>query len=131
MDVITGALAWIITHYRLLAIIAGLFIVLIVIEQIGSCRQANEQKRIEKLNKEIIEQQTITNIKLAEQANIEVEVKDAKANTNQAGNNFNKSLKKDSSAFDSSAAEDKYCSRWCEDSSCRDWRLKHPGFTCN
>jgi hypothetical protein len=80
----------------------------------------------------IIEKKIESNI-LGNQAN---EVRNATNelanNSNQALNNFNEVLNKDSSSYNGSEAERKFCTNphFCNDSSCVDFRRRHPEVIC-
>lgn len=50
--------------------------------------------------------------------------------SNQAEEKFNKAVNRDSSSYEPSQAEDKFCSRFKCDSSCEAWR-KINGVNCN
>lgn len=72
---------------------------------IGLQNEANvQQKQVEK-----------------DQANVEA----AEKGTRRAEKELEKSNKTDSSKFEASQAEDKFCSRWPQDSSCAAWRKRH------
>jgi septal ring factor EnvC (AmiA/AmiB activator) len=107
-----------------LIIYGSLLLILFCAFWIDSCRQNRTEKKIEKIEGNIKEQEVIANVLQNQKANLQAEVNATGNNANQARENFNQAANKDSSAYDASAAEDKFCRRYPCDTSCKEWREK-------
>lgn len=105
-------------------ILAGI-VVLFVMAQIDSCRQNNLKEKIDRIESNITEQNVLANVLSNQKTNVQSEVNNAENKSNQARNSANQSSRRDSSSFPSADAEHKFCSRFCNDSSCEIWRRSH------
>lgn len=128
--IIGDALAWVVTH-RIAVIGAALIaLILAVAAGIDNCRQRSAEKKLDRIESNITEQQTIANVLANAKANVNAEVQRHENNSNLARRDLDNSVRRDSNAF-AGDPEDKYCRRFCLDSTCIDWRKRHPGFACN
>lgn len=118
------AFKWARRIFTALIAIAAVLLLLFVI-RFSSCGTPDNQKIKEEIIKDKIEANVLSNTK----KEIENNVNKSANSSNNALDNFNKVLKKDSNAFKGNA-EDKYCTKFCPDSTCRNWRLAHPEFIC-
>lgn len=97
---------------------------------VDGCRRESREKKIERIGANITEQQTVANVLANEKTEIREEVNRNETNSNTARRDFDSSRRTDSGAF-SGNAEDKFCRKFCSDSSCYEWRKRHPGYACN
>lgn len=107
------------------AVILVVVIVACVITQKCGSSESELEKRADESSEVAIEKQTEANVKSEQITNSQKELQTAEKNTNAAVKEKEKSNKKDSSEFDSQISEDRYCSRWPDDSSCAEWRKRN------
>jgi F0F1-type ATP synthase membrane subunit b/b' len=111
---------------RLYAIVAlcslGLLIFASLAFWVDSCRQNRLEKKIDRIESNITEAETISNVLTNQKENIKQEVDTIEVNKNAAKENINASIKRDSSTYDYREAEDKFCRRYPCDTSCQSWR---------
>jgi hypothetical protein len=106
-------------------IVLGAIILLIVFGMwMDSCRTQNREEKKAEINANILKDKIESNILTNEKANINGDVKNAIENSNGALGNLDNSVKRDSNSF-SGNATDKFCERFCGDSTCAEWRKSH------
>lgn len=104
------------TKYWYLFLAAAVFV--FVLWQIDSCRTKRTEKKIERIESNIKEQEIISNILTNQKANIKSEVNSYAENSNLAISNLNNSLRTDSNKFQGTDAAKRFCERFPLDSTC-------------
>lgn len=112
-------------------LVLGLIVVVFVAVQIDGCRQRGLKRKLDRIDANITEQKTIGNVLENRKADINSEVNTHEQNSNNARNELDNSRRSDSGNFAAVNAEDKFCRRFCEDSTCFEWRRRNPGYVCN
>jgi len=116
--------------YRLVAGLA-LVLVLALAFQLSNCRNKRDEKNLDNLEKQQTISETTANIKEQEKTAQNANLREIEANRKQTENGFANVKKKDSSTYDSSAAEDRFCRRFPCDSTCYSWHQKHSEVGCD
>ena len=127
IDVGLGAFAFAVKYWYL---ILALVLFILIGGYIQSCRRDSLEKKIDRIEGNITEQNVIGNILTNEKANINKEVKQNESNTNDARRDLDNSRRTDSGVFTGNS-EDKFCRKFCLDSTCIEWRKRNSGFVCN
>jgi hypothetical protein len=91
---------------------------------VQSCNERRREEKKAEINANILKDKIESNILTNEKANINGDVKNASENSNGALGNLDNSVKRDSNSF-SGNATDKFCERFCGDSTCAEWRKSH------
>ncbi|MBK8810736.1 MAG: hypothetical protein IPN69_08405 [Acidobacteria bacterium] len=117
-----GALAFAVKYWYL---IVALVLFIVIGGYIQSCRRDSLEKKIDRIEGNITEQNVIGNILANEKANINGEVNRSEQNTNNARRDLDNSRRTDSGVFTGNS-EDKFCRKFPNDSSCFEWRKRHP-----
>ncbi len=122
IDVGLGAFAFVVKYWYL---ILALVLFVLIGGYIQSCRRDSLEKKIDRIEGNITEQNVIGNILTNEKANINGEVKQNESNTNNARADFNRSVAADSNRFPGAEAERKFCQRFPNDSTCAAYCAKY------
>jgi hypothetical protein len=98
----------------------------------NACHNRTERKK-EQLSNSIIIKKTEANVLGNAKTNAKSEVTNAQKNTNTANGDLLNSIRRDSGDFPNvgdAGREDRFCSNFCHDSTCFEWRKTHrcPGF---
>lgn len=98
---------------------------------VDGCRRESRERKIDRIEANITEQETVANVLANTKANAAAEVNRSEQNSNAARRDLDDSRRSDSGIFAGVNAEDKYCRKFCLDSTCVEWRKRNPGFVCN
>ena len=112
-------------------LVAALVVVIVAGAMIDSCRQSSREKKIDQIEANITEKQVESRILTNQKANIAVEVETNENNSNIARADLDNSRRTDSGVFAGTDPEDKFCRKFCLDSTCFEWRKRHPDAVCN
>lgn len=108
-------------------IIVGAFLFLILFGWLDSCRSKRTEQKKADIGANVIRANIESEILTNQKTNINGDITNANKNSINALDNFNNSVRRDSNSFPGNAAraEDKFCQRFCLDSSCFEWRKTH------
>jgi outer membrane murein-binding lipoprotein Lpp len=112
-----GLFIW--AHPLYLFIIAGVIALLFLLGGIHSCREKRQEEKISNIRENITTGKAEANSLTNQKENIKQEVKNAENNSNQALNNYNSVLRRDSNQYRGTDAGRRFCEKFPDDSSCR------------
>lgn len=88
--------------------------------------ESGRSGKIEDLNANINQLKGVNAVVTNQKIEVQNEVNQAANISNQAAANFNQSVNRDSSEFTGNST-DRFCARFCRDSTCVEWRKQNPG----